>query len=195
MELDNTNTHVEEQKPVSVLVDDRFCAGRILAREVSVGQSSRIFYRAAEGVPFAWEMLPGTPKNPQDEGALPPLSPPPQMQGLGLPLPNFDDVEDEPKATFAKTLRISSLKKLVKKGIRVEILSRRKGSKRRESSRFEDSDGEFVASVKDSSFSSYSSSLTFSPNRQILDSSRLPGDTPDGPFCCSPWNISVLLVS
>ncbi|KAK6136981.1 hypothetical protein DH2020_029277 [Rehmannia glutinosa] len=147
MELKNINH--EKRKPTSVLQGDQFCISRILARETSKGQSSRIFYRAAEGVPFKWEMNPGTPKNPQEEDVIPPLSPSPLMQSLGLPLPNVDDHDHEPnELSSLKTSIILGLRKMVKKSIII--------SKKVESSRFGDSNGEFVSYVKDSSFSSNS---------------------------------------
>ncbi|KAL0339960.1 UNVERIFIED_CONTAM: hypothetical protein Sradi_4512800 [Sesamum radiatum] len=176
MELGSNHDQEQKQKPVSVLQGDGYCIGRILARESSVGQSSRIFYRSAEGIPFKWEMQPGTPKNPQEQDVIPPLSPSPLMQSLGLPLPNLD--HDEAKETTAKTSRIWSLKKMVKKSINLDLMR----SKQHESSRFGDSGGEFVGSAENSSFSSDASSSSF------LDSS-----TVDGPFCCSPWNIPVIL--
>ncbi|KAL0302243.1 UNVERIFIED_CONTAM: hypothetical protein Sangu_2499700 [Sesamum angustifolium] len=176
MELGSNHDQEQKQKPVSVLQGDGYCISRILARESSVGQSSRIFYRSAEGIPFKWEMQPGTPKNPQEQDVIPPLSPSPLMQSLGLPLPNLD--HDEPKETTAKTSRIWSLKKMVKKSINLDLMR----SKQHESSRFGDSGGEFVGSAENSSFSSDASSSSF------LDSS-----TVDGPFCCSPWNIPVIL--
>ncbi|KAL0404609.1 UNVERIFIED_CONTAM: hypothetical protein Sradi_2101700 [Sesamum radiatum] len=180
MELESNHDQEQKQKqtPVSVLQGDGYCISRILARESSVGQSSRIFYRSAEGVPFKWEMQPGTPKNPQEQDVIPPLCPSPLMQSLGLPLPNLD--HDEVKETTVKTSRIWSLKKMVKKSINLDL----RRSKQHESSRFGDSGGEFVGSAENSSFSSDASSSSF------LDSS-----TVDGPFCCSPWNVPVILFS
>ncbi|KAL8488911.1 hypothetical protein ACS0TY_024529 [Phlomoides rotata] len=173
------NQH-EDQKPVSVLDQgDEFCRNRILAREPSAGQSSRIFYRAAEGVPFKWEMQPGTPKNPQEEEAILPLCPSPLMQSLGLPLPNIDHDDETTKKS-----RIWRLKKMAMKRInsdivkKVEIVLGRR-SKLQESSRFGDCNEEFM--VKDSSFSTYSSSSS----SNVVDN--------DGPFCCSPWNVPAIL--
>lgn len=173
---------MEDEKAVSVLDQgDEFCRNRILARKPSTGQSSRIFYRAAEGVPFKWEMQPGTAKNPQEEDVILPLCPSPLMQSLGLPLPNLD--HDEP---IEKTSRIRRLKKMAMKRInsdiikKVEIILGRR-SKLQESSRFGDCNEEFM--VKDSSFSTYSS---FSSSFNVVDN--------DGPFCCSPWNVPAILV-
>ncbi|KAL3841045.1 hypothetical protein ACJIZ3_025636 [Penstemon smallii] len=187
----------KDQKLVSVLQDDGFYGGRVLARKPSLSQSSRIFYRDSEGVPFIWEKQPGTPINPHEEEDIPPLSPPPLMQNMGLSLPNID--HDEPEGSFLKTSKTWNLKKMVKKGMKsdiikkVEMLSKKISHKQQESSRFGDSDGDFVGSIKDSSFSSYSSSLSFSSNHRIMDSSRLPSDSNNGPFCCSPWSFSAIL--
>ncbi|XP_055824370.1 uncharacterized protein LOC129892860 [Solanum dulcamara] len=57
---------------------------RIVSRMSSVDQS---YYRSTEGIPFKWEMKPGTPIHiPQNEG-IPPPSPPPIVQSLALPKP------------------------------------------------------------------------------------------------------------
>ncbi|KAL2502144.1 uncharacterized protein Fot_35992 [Forsythia ovata] len=163
------------QKQISVLVEgDGF--NRILARESSVGQSSRIFYRHAEGVPFKWEMQPGTAKNPPEEDVIPPLSPPPSIQSSGLPLPQVD----EPQESGSKPSKLwHNWKKMLKK------------SSQSNSSRFGDSDEEFASSVKNSGFSS--SSLSSSSNGHISESSRVERDSLDGPFCCSPCNITAIL--
>lgn len=164
-----------EQKPVSVLQGDGICMNRILARESSVGKSSHIFYRSGEGVPFIWEMQPGTPKNPQEDEVIPPICPSPLMQSIGLPLPNLD--HDEPHVEPAsKTSKMWRLREMVKKRIngdiikKVDILGRR--SKQQESSRF----------------SSICPSSPFSSSRRVVDVSMV-----DGPFCCSPWNIPAIL--
>ncbi|XP_057787241.1 uncharacterized protein LOC131004545 [Salvia miltiorrhiza] len=88
MELKSRDENEEPKKAVSVLQGDGICMSRILARESSAGQSSRVFYRSNEGVPFGWEMQPGTAKNPQqDEDVIPPICPSPLMQSLHLDLP------------------------------------------------------------------------------------------------------------
>ncbi|KAG8372374.1 hypothetical protein BUALT_Bualt12G0059600 [Buddleja alternifolia] len=194
MELKNNQ---EEQNLVG------FCSiSRVLAREASLGQSSRIFYRASEGVPFRWEMQPGTPKHPQQEDVIPPLSPPPLMQSLGLPLPNMDDHDEIYKGSSLKMSKIWSFKKMVKDRMnldhiskKVEVLVKRRSNKEEEGSRFGDSNGELVASLKGSSFSSssLSSTLSFSSEGRVVDSSRLPRVSIDGPFCCSSWNIQAIL--
>ncbi|KAG6649149.1 hypothetical protein CIPAW_07G192600 [Carya illinoinensis] len=74
-------------KRYSLLQGDEF-NHKILSRNSSVGYSSRIYYhRSTEGVPFKWEMQPGTPKDPPKDEGIPPLIPPPAVLSLGLPKP------------------------------------------------------------------------------------------------------------
>lgn len=128
----------QEQKPVSVFQGDGVCINRILARsESSVGKSSRVFYRSNEGVPFRWEMEPGTAKTPQEEEIIPPICPSPLMQSLGLPLPNLDPVEPP----LTKTSKLWRLREMVKKRFnnnhiikKVYVFSKR--NKKQESTRF-----------------------------------------------------------
>nr|XP_043619646.1 uncharacterized protein LOC122591443 [Erigeron canadensis] len=65
---------------------------KTLSRDSSVGQSSCIYYRNTnnEGVPFDWEMQPGTPKHRPREEVIPPPTPPPAMQSLAFSRPNVD---------------------------------------------------------------------------------------------------------
>lgn len=156
----------QEKRPVSVFQGDGVCINRILARsESSVGRSSRVFYRPNEGVPFRWEMEPGTAKKPQEEEIIPPICPSPLMQSLGLPLPNLDFDVEPPLKTTSKLWR---LREMVKKRFnnnhmikKVYVFSKR--NKKQESSRFS----------------------------SVCDVSMVV----DGPFCCSPWNIPPILVS
>lgn len=150
-----------------MLQGNGICINRILARESSVGQSSRTFYRSAEGVPFRWEMQPGTPKNPQeDEDFIPPICPSPLMQSLGLPLPNLDcDDDDEPAS---KTSKIRRLREMVKKRINMNDILGRRRSKQQENSTF---------------------SSPFSTTNRIVDVSMV-----HAPFCCTPWNTPAILV-
>ncbi|KVI11811.1 hypothetical protein Ccrd_009771 [Cynara cardunculus var. scolymus] len=72
------------QSPSSVI--------KALSRDSSVGQSSCTYYRSTtnEGVPFDWEMQPGTPKHRPREEVIPPPTPPPAMQSPSFPRPNVD---------------------------------------------------------------------------------------------------------
>ncbi|KAL1548837.1 hypothetical protein AAHA92_17021 [Salvia divinorum] len=155
---------LKSREPVSILQGDGICISRILARESSVGQSSRVFYRSNEGVPFRWEMQPGTAKNPQqEEQVIPPICPSPLMQCLGLPLPNLD----EPSPPL-KTSKIWRLREVVKKRITTDIIKKVRGIRNKEQER-----------------SRFSSTTTTS---RVVDVSM-----DDSPFCCSPWNIPAIL--
>lgn len=60
------------------------------SRNSSMSRSSRFYYRrTTEGVPFQWEMQPGTPKSnpPLTEVIPPPISPPPAVLSLGFSKP------------------------------------------------------------------------------------------------------------
>ncbi|PWA78407.1 hypothetical protein CTI12_AA164370 [Artemisia annua] len=65
---------------------------KTLSRNSSVGQASSTYYRSStnEGVPFDWEMQPGTPKHRPREEIIPPPTPPPAMQSLAFSRPNVD---------------------------------------------------------------------------------------------------------
>ncbi|KAL3575110.1 hypothetical protein D5086_023211 [Populus alba] len=76
----------------------------LFSRDSSVGFSSRrLYYRSAEGVPFKWEMQPGTPKDPSKEEIIPPIRPPPALLGIGLPKPCIDI--KEPKTSMRSRFR------------------------------------------------------------------------------------------
>ncbi|KAK4797740.1 hypothetical protein SAY86_030066 [Trapa natans] len=68
---------------------------KIMSRSNSTSYSSRTNYYCRsghEGIPFEWEMQPGTPKHPHQEAPpLPPLSPPPAILSLSLPKPTLED--------------------------------------------------------------------------------------------------------
>ncbi|XP_038975201.1 uncharacterized protein LOC120106293 [Phoenix dactylifera] len=64
--------------------DERFYA-RLTSRDSApIGLSSGVYRRACGRVPFDWETRPGTPKRPTEGEAIPPLSPPPMLQGAQL---------------------------------------------------------------------------------------------------------------
>ncbi|CAE6176556.1 unnamed protein product [Arabidopsis arenosa] len=68
--------------------------GSSISRNSSVGYYDE---RRPEGIPFKWEMQPGTPINTQPQEDVPPLSPPPAMLSLGLPKPSISISIEEPK--------------------------------------------------------------------------------------------------
>ncbi|KAK9275029.1 hypothetical protein L1049_022287 [Liquidambar formosana] len=189
------------KKAVSVLQGDESFHNRIISREASAGFSSRIYYRSAEGVPFQWETKPGKPKKPPKDDVLPPLSPPPAVQSLGLPKPC---VIEETKGLTQ--LRFSFWKKSKKtqqsKKVQAVVLSRRESDfDVNKVERFEFcSDREFVASPRNSRSSSSSSlsSSSSSFNGPSLQSSRHrspAGVSLDRHFSCTPWNINAILTS
>ncbi|KAK4355419.1 hypothetical protein RND71_024390 [Anisodus tanguticus] len=163
-----------------------FQMSRILSRESSVGHSSRIYYyrRRAEGVPFQWERQPGTPKNPPKEDVnIPPLSPPPSFQSLGLHKPCFHDDNEQQES---KTLKVW-LSKKIKKFHPLKSFGKSRQNLHGSLDRVVESDGEFVASLfKNSSSSSSSSSSSTdsfaSNNKETEKSAR---DMMEDPYCCN----------
>ncbi|KAL1202904.1 Oxysterol-binding protein-related protein 4B [Cardamine amara subsp. amara] len=74
--------------------------GPNISRNTSVGY---YYERSSEGVPFKWEMQPGTPIKTQPQEIVPPLSPPPAMLNYGLSKPSFS--VEEPKQSVLLKLR------------------------------------------------------------------------------------------
>ncbi|KAL5769204.1 hypothetical protein ACOSQ2_015987 [Xanthoceras sorbifolium] len=190
-------------RKVSVLEGDELFSNKLLSRNSSVGYSSRIlYYRTTEGVPFKWEMEPGTPKDPPKEDNLPPLSPPPAVLSLGLPKPCISI--EEPEASMISRLMFWKHKKKINEKVQKGTS---KGNNHVNSYGSEDksvnlefysSDSEeyFMGSRSNSSSSS-SSSISFS-NVRSSQSSRLQSQTRDslgnGDFHgCGPWNFTLLL--
>ncbi|EOA17897.1 hypothetical protein CARUB_v10006306mg [Capsella rubella] len=61
--------------------------------------------RRSEGVPFKWEMQPGTPIKSQPQETVPPLSPPPAMLSRGLPKPSIS-IEEPKSFVFPSKLKL-----------------------------------------------------------------------------------------
>ncbi|WCJ42346.1 hypothetical protein M5689_023161 [Euphorbia peplus] len=186
---------------------------RVISRNTSLGCSSRVFYyrAAGEGVPFQWEMMPGTPKNPPKEDFLPPLSPPPAVLSLGLPKPCIEIEEEPNNKVISIRLSIKFWKYIKKiKGIkRVYYQYRRNPNVNNTSNinsvnesgsdegnfEFCSSDGDFMASPSRNSFYSTSSTST-SASFSNDNSRRLPGtmsarrDSIQEIHGCGPWNFS-----
>ncbi|KAJ8562529.1 hypothetical protein K7X08_011820 [Anisodus acutangulus] len=157
-----------------------FQMSRILSRESSVGQSSRIYYyrRRAEGFPFQWEKQPGTPKTPPKEDVnIPPLSPPPSFQSLGLPKPCFHDDE----LPESKPLKVWLSKKIKK------LHQLKSFGKYHQHDHVGESDGEFVASSFKNSSSSSSSSSTDSFASNSKEREKSARDMLEDPYC---WNLT-----
>ncbi|XVF70004.1 hypothetical protein PTKIN_Ptkin11bG0126800 [Pterospermum kingtungense] len=86
--MDHENSIVEE-KPNSLFEVDQSFMKKILARNSFVGESTRMFHtQNVASVPFVWEIQPGTPKHPQIDHIMPPITPPPAMQSQILEKPS-----------------------------------------------------------------------------------------------------------
>ncbi|XP_062079782.1 uncharacterized protein LOC133784455 [Humulus lupulus] len=187
-----------------------------LSRNSSVGCSSRIYYcRSAGtgGIPFDWEMEPGTPKDPPKEEALPPLSPPPAVLSLGLPKPSITAQlhhhQDQPCKPSRRRVIVRFWKKNKKRNSNNnnEVISNNGGGGggaishidyKDERFEFCNSDSEFMASpARDSSSSSSSSSLSFSRQSSRLQSPawHSPMNGSRANLSCSPWSIRSILVT
>ncbi|KAG9130034.1 hypothetical protein Leryth_012802 [Lithospermum erythrorhizon] len=111
MELKNPSKRQQKSKG-SILQGDGNYFYKILSREASSdGHSShKSSYRPHEGVPFKWEMQPGTPKiniNCAEEEIIHPPSPSPLMQSQGLPnKPPDCRGYSRPSGWLRKTLKI-----------------------------------------------------------------------------------------
>ncbi|XVF70003.1 hypothetical protein PTKIN_Ptkin11bG0126700 [Pterospermum kingtungense] len=194
----------EVEKGSSVIQGDETFFNRIISRNSSIGCSSRIYYyRSSEGVPFNWEMQPGTPKEPHKEDILPPISPPPAILSLGLPRPCINI--EEPKPSLMK-LRFKFWKQGKKNhgnkkldeatGSKADNYDASKPDKNWNYEMSSSEDGEFMGSPR---LSSSSSSSTFSfSNGLSFRSSRLPSPSrPDSSlnkhYGCSHLNFSSIL--
>ncbi|XP_023546389.1 uncharacterized protein LOC111805512 [Cucurbita pepo subsp. pepo] len=132
---------------------------KVIARTSSIGCSSRSTYYcgAAEGVPFVWETQPGTPKDPPPQDLLPPLSPPPAVISLGLPLPCIEKPKTRPRPTM-KLRFWRRVKKSRDGGRAAQATTIDYSNDKLETFSFLSSDCEFMASPRDSMSSSSSSS-------------------------------------
>ena len=96
--LPTASNRIEENRHDLLQLETRGTAGsffsRLLSREETTGNSSRIYYRAPHlgRVPFHWEAEPGKPKSSgscynqelNDHEIIPPLSPPPFLQAKSV---------------------------------------------------------------------------------------------------------------
>lgn len=103
------------KRVLSEEIGETLFLSRLVSRMSSVDQS---YYRSTEGIPFKWEMQPGTPLHtPQDE-VIPPPSPPPMVQSLALPkhcIPHHN--QDITPSTWEK------IKRMIKSRDRDSVLS------------------------------------------------------------------------
>lgn len=175
---------------------------KMLSRNSSMGYSSGVCYhRSPEGVPFVWEMQPGTPKDPPKDTVIPPLSPPPAFLSLGLPKPY---IIEQHKAQTRARLGFWNKSKNNKESKNNDKAGGPRGSHGHtvDSDKFERVD-ESCSISSDCESSSGISSFSSSSSSSLSDDSSLqpsrlqnPGrDTFCGHLSCSPWNISAILVS
>ncbi|KAJ0250993.1 Oxysterol-binding 4B-like protein [Hirschfeldia incana] len=76
----------------------------------SISRNSSIGYyyqrkSSSDGVPFKWEMQPGTPINTQPTEIVPPISPPPAMLSLGYSKPSIP-VEEPKRSVLPAKLKL-----------------------------------------------------------------------------------------
>lgn len=119
MNQEHNNT-TPTPKASLLLMEDSLCKRESeISRNSSVGCSSRVFYyyhhrSLDDGVPFKWEMQPGTPINPPPEEIVRPITPPPAFLSLGFPKPSI--VEDSNKhSLFPANLKLWRWKNLRKR--------------------------------------------------------------------------------
>ncbi|KAF5749418.1 hypothetical protein HS088_TW04G01387 [Tripterygium wilfordii] len=214
MDVENNHKNRRERRQLSSLVlqgddddDYNLFFDRVISRDSSVGCSSRIYYchRSTEGVPFQWEMQPGTPKDPpQQDYLIPPLSPPPAIINSGMPKPCIDRIEDRHKASFRSRFWLW-LSKHKTKNRKIKTIHRNdsgsnvdhKNEARLDFCGGSSDGGESMGTPRNSrSSSSSSSSLSFS-NGRSRHSSRLDSPAREsvvGHYGCSPLNFNSVLV-
>ncbi|XVE79989.1 hypothetical protein DITRI_Ditri14bG0102400 [Diplodiscus trichospermus] len=203
--MDNNSWRGVEKGVLSVIQGDEMFFNRIISKNPSVGCSSRIYYyRNSEGIPFNWEMQPGTPKEPhKEDNILPPISPPPAVLSLGLPKPCIKIEEPKPSMKLRFKFWKQGKKKHGNKKLEYQARSRGNNLDVIESDKYSNyemcssDDGEFMGSSR---FSRSSSSSLFSfSNGFSFRSSRLPSPSRQDSllrrhYGCSPLNFFSVLV-
>ncbi|KAG5225778.1 OSBP(oxysterol binding protein)-related protein [Salix suchowensis] len=179
-----TATH---ERKTSVHQGDNFFSGRVISRNSSAGCSSRIFYnRSAEGVPFKWEMQPGTPRDPPERKLFRHLAPQTKTSSM------------RSRFRFWKLIEKNKRKKKSQQGSEGNSFINIDNNESCTSERFEfySSDGDFMASPprNSSSSSSLSSSINGHSRRlsRIENPSRGSKQDPHG---CFPWIFNAVLAS
>ncbi|MFS7981637.1 hypothetical protein Hanom_Chr10g00953301 [Helianthus anomalus] len=174
-----------DDTPFSILRGERLSINKILSRDSSLGQSSRIYYRSTTnvGVPFQWEKKPGTPMNPPREEVIlqpPPPPPSPAMQSLVLSRPNMDMKDSSLWGRFWFWRRRLSKNMWIqmydRRGCLTKFGGNLKGNKVGSSDG--DLDAELVGWIHGDSRSLSSSSICLSNDE--FESFRKP-------FCCTTW--------
>lgn len=122
MNQEHNNT-TPTPKASLLLMEDSLCKRESeISRNSSVGGSSRMFYyyhhrSLDDGVPFKWEMQPGTPINPPPEEIVRPITPPPAFLSLGFPKPSISSVvgDSNKHSLFPANLKLWRWKNLRKR--------------------------------------------------------------------------------
>lgn len=96
---------------ISLLEGEEIFFNRIVSRDSSKGFSSRIYYRVAGKVPFAWEVQPGTPKIMPETVPLPPLSPPPAKLRLSVAHRPANKGSTQSRLWFWKKTKVTNAQK------------------------------------------------------------------------------------
>lgn len=120
MNQEDNNTTPTPKASLLLMEDDLCKRGSEVSRNSSVGISTRIFYyyhhrSLDDGVPFKWEMQPGTPINPQPDEFIPPITPPPAFLSLGFPKPSVYVGESNKHSLFPAKLKLWKWKNLRKR--------------------------------------------------------------------------------
>ncbi|WOH01203.1 hypothetical protein DCAR_0520584 [Daucus carota subsp. sativus] len=181
-------------------------SSRILRRDSSTGESSRIYHRSAEGVPFNWETQPGTPKHPRREEAIPPPTPPPGARSFFPPIKPFADHSSKDDNSHAMHKSWFWRKHWKKQqthrdyfGRKCQVVSSNVKSKNSDDLFGNYFDGESAGCVGDSSSSESKSSCEYSSNgssRELKDDGEHCNNDHEvhKPFGCSPWNMTGIMV-
>ncbi|GAA0138336.1 hypothetical protein LIER_00099 [Lithospermum erythrorhizon] len=175
----------------SLLQGDGNYFNKIISRESSLGQSShhnKYYYRQPEGVPFKWEMQPGTPKLKAEEEIIPPPCPSPLMQSQGLPKPSsFLTNSPPPSGDYRRPTKWLGKKfKEIQRSTHKFV--QKSGMRKSNPPQIGHSNREFSAS--NNSFSSLSSSSLSDFHGRAIEKEQEDGH----PTCNLNWNMSKILV-
>ncbi|KAI3715192.1 hypothetical protein L6452_22164 [Arctium lappa] len=178
-----------------MLTGEALSINKILSRELSVGQSSRVYYRSTTniGVPFEWEKKPGTPLDPPQEEVITQQTPPPPSP---LPPPAMQSIVLQRPSIYMKdsswSWRFSSIRRKLSNNMRLKMYNQRWYSMRFSSNGKGnnviildgDSDVELVPWIHRDSKSSSSSMLSSSIG---LSNEKFESFRKGIPFCCTKW--------
>lgn len=89
MENEQSSKSEKEERSASMLQLDTIFFKKILARNSNDSSSSISDHHSVCEVPFDWESMPGTPRNPYRDidAILPPIKPPPAVESVDMPKP------------------------------------------------------------------------------------------------------------